>query len=422
MATLTRETPAHGALAPSGPRRLLGHDDARPLVVRHDAAWREWLIDEVERSGLRGRGGAGFPTARKLREVAARRGPRVVVANGTEGEPLSRKDQGLLIQRPHLVIDGVLAAAAAVRADRAILVVSRGADRAHAAAERAIAERDGGRVALSLAAAPARFVAGQETALVHWLDGGPATPTTAPPRPSQRGVGGRPTLVQNVETLAHLGLIARHGSDWFRGVGTDAEPGTILAGVHGAVARPGIQEIALGTTLGALVEAAGGATAPVAGLLVGGYFGSWIADPDPWSIPMSVEGLRRAGASLGTGMVAVLPEGACGLCETARVSRYLARESAGQCGPCVFGLRALADAAEALAGGRDAAAALREMTALPHEIEGRGACAHPDGAARLARSALRAFPHEVDLHLRGGCSSTGGPPVLPVPTHSDEWR
>ncbi len=228
--------------------------------------------------------------------------------------------------------------------------------------------------------------------------------------------------MQNVETLAHLGLIARHGSDWFRGVGTDAEPGTILAGVHGAVARPGIQEIALGTTLGALVEAAGGATAPVAGLLVGGYFGSWIADPDPWSIPMSVEGLRRAGASLGTGMVAVLPEGACGLCETARVSRYLARESAGQCGPCVFGLRALADAAEALAGGRDAAAALREMTALPHEIEGRGACAHPDGAARLARSALRAFPHEVDLHLRGGCSSTGGPPVLPVPTHSDEWR
>ncbi len=159
-----------------------------------------------------------------------------------------------------------------------------------------------------------------------------------------------------------------------------------------------------------------------AGLLVGGYFGSWLADPDPWSIPMSVEGLRRAGASLGAGSVVVLPEGACGLRETARVSRYLALESAGQCGPCVFGLSALADAAAALAGGRDAAAALRELTGLPQEIEGRGACAHPDGAARLTRSALRAFPYGVDLHLRGACSSRGAAPVLPIPAPSDQWR
>ncbi len=422
MATLSHEPPTTRAFVDGGLPRLLGRAHADPLVVRHDAAWRDWLIDEVERSGLRGRGGAGFPTALKLRDVAGRRGPRVVVANGTEGEPLSHKDAGLIVRSPGLVVDGALAAAAAVGAESAIVVVSRGAPRALAAAERAIAERGRGGIALSLAAAPERFVAGQETALVHWLNGGPATPTTAPPRPSARGVGGRPTLVQNVETLAHLALIARNGSEWFRQVGTDAEPGSILASVDGAVARPGVHEIALGTSIGALVERAGGTSAAVAGVLVGGYFGSWLSDPDPWSIPMSIEGLRRAGASLGAGSVVVLPQGACGLRETARVCRYLALESAGQCGPCLFGLRALAEAAEALAGGRSSAAALREMTALPDEIEGRGACAHPDGAARLARSALRAFPHEVELHRHGRCTADGRPPVLPVPAPSNEWR
>ena len=118
----------------------------------------------------------------------------------------------------------------------------------------------------------------------------------------------------------------------------------------------------------------------------------------------------------------VLPRAACGLVETARVARYLAGESAGQCGPCVFGLRALADASVALAGGRGAAEALREMQELPSEIERRGACAHPDGAARLVRSALAAFPDEVHLHLQGRCSAVDRAPVLPVPAPSGEWR
>lgn len=419
MATLTapRAAGERGTLP-----RLLGAAHSAPLEVRHDAAWREWLVDEVERSGLRGRGGAGFPTALKLRDVARRHGPRTVVANGTEGEPLSLKDEGLLARSPELVVDGALAAAAAVGAERAIVVVSRGAPRARAAIARAIAAREPGPVELVLEAAPARFVAGQETALVHWLNGGPAVPTASPPRPAERGVRGRPTLVQNVETLAQVALIARHGSEWFRRVGTDAEPGSVLVTLAGAVARPGVREVALGTPLAEVVDFAGGTTGPLAGVLAGGYFGTWIAHPDPLSVPVSAAGMRSAGASLGAGAVALLPRGACGLRETARVTEYLARESAGQCGPCVFGLRALADAARALAGGREAAAGLRDMRDLPDEIEGRGGCAHPDGAARLARSALRAFPDEVELHLSGRCSGDGHPPVLPVPASADGWR
>lgn len=139
-------------------------------------------------------------------------------------------------------------------------------------------------------------------------------------------------------------------------------------------------------------------------------------------VPVSAAGLRPVGGSVGAGTIVVLPRAACGLVETARVTRYLAGESAGQCGPCVFGLRALADASAALAGGRGAIDALREMRELPAEIEGRGACAHPDGAARLVRSALAAFPHEVELHLQGRCSATRGAPVLPVPTTSGDWR
>lgn len=439
----TTTTPRHpNASMPSrrtAPRRLLAAGDhAAGLPVDHaehvavfgempsapDRGRNDRLLAEVERSGLRGRGGGGFPTAVKLRAVASRRGRKVVVANGTEGEPASWKDKALMTHDPHLVVDGVLAAAEAVGAREAIVVVSRGArgarQRMAAAIERR--EREGQRIRLSLEAAPERFVMGEESALVHWLNGGPAMPTLTPPRPGERGVRGRPTLVQNVETLAHIALIARFGGDWFRQAGTDAEPGTVLVTVEGAVARPGVHEVELGTPLREVLARAGGAPHGIGGVLVGGYFGAWMRAPDPLAVPISDHGLRAAGASLGAGTIVVLPRDACGLVETARVARYLAGESAGQCGPCVLGLRALADAATALSGGRDARHALRDMTELPDEIERRGACAHPDGAARLARSALAAFPEEVALHLEGRCSAADHAPVLPVPATSTEWR
>jgi NADH:ubiquinone oxidoreductase subunit F (NADH-binding) len=408
------------SLAPQGLPRLLGSHRRGAAPVHAGRG----LIDEVERSGLRGRGGGGFPTSLKMAAVADRRGRAVVVANGTEGEPASHKDAVLLTRDPDLVIDGALDAAGAVGAREVIVAISRASRTALARTEDAARRRAAGArpIRLSVVGTPERFVAGEESALVHWLNGGPAMPTLTPPRPSERGVDGRPTLLQNVETMAHIGLIARHGADWFCRLGTDAEPGSMLVTVGGAVRAPGVHEIEIGTTIREVLALGGGPTDDVAGVLVGGYFGTWLQSDDPMDVPFSSAGLRPIGGSVGAGTIVVLPRAACGLVETARVARYLSGESAGQCGPCVFGLRALADASVALAGGRGAAEALREMQELPSEIERRGACAHPDGAARLVRSALAAFPDEVHLHLQGRCSAVDRAPVLPVPAPSGEWR
>ncbi len=380
------------------------------------------LIDEIERSGLTGRGGAGFPTAVKLRTVAAGKAP-VVVANGTEGEPASSKDAVLLTYNPHLVVDGVIAAMAAVGSGEAFVAVSRSARSALRALSAALAERGRDARGIELVSVPDRFVAGEESALVHWLNGGDAKPTFTPPRPFERGVHGRPTLVQNVETLANLGLVARRGADWFRERGTRAEPGTALVTVCGAVARRGVVEVELGTPLDRIVERCGGPTAPPRALLVGGYFGTWIDAERNLDVPLSDAGLRPLGAALGARTLAVLPRGTCGIAETARIARYLAGESAGQCGPCVFGLPAVADALESIAACvPDARRSLERLPRLAAQIARRGACGHPDGALRLVDSALRVFAPEIELHLGGRCPAGHREPLLPTASESTDWR
>ena len=220
----------------------------------------ERLIDEVDRSGLRGRGGAAFPVARKMRAVAERRGPHVVVANGTEGEPASAKDRLLLSEAPHLILDGAAVAARAVGAGTAILAFSEGddalTDRLVVAADERAAARLPGDPDFELFSVEHRFVTGNESALVNALSGGEAKPTFGP-KPFERGVNRRPTLVQNVETLAHLGLIARHGAAWFRETGTDGDPGSTLVTLSGAVSASGVYEIEHGAPLAELLQSAG---------------------------------------------------------------------------------------------------------------------------------------------------------------------
>ena len=383
------------------------------------AGRRRELIQAVADSGLTGRGGAGFPTGTKLRTVA-RAGRPVVVANGTEGEPASLKDKVLLARSPNLVLDGVLAAAAAVGADEAIVAVSREARASHAALVRALAERRDADL-VRIARTPDRFVAGEETALVHWLNGGDAKPTFTPPRPFERGVGGRPTLVQNVETLADVALIARYGPEWFRQVGTGDEPGSVLVTVGGAVRQPGVVEVALGTPLGEVLGRCGGPSAPVQAVLVGGYFGTWI--PPVLDLPLTKEALRPLGASLGARTIVVLPASSCGVVETARVAAYMAAQSAGQCGPCVFGLPAVARSLRAVARREPGAAeAFARLPRLRAQIERRGACAHPDGALALVSSSLGVFADEYRAHLAGRCTADEHAPVLPTPPTAGDWR
>jgi NADH:ubiquinone oxidoreductase subunit F (NADH-binding) len=306
------------------------------------------------------------------------------------------------------VIDGMLAAAAAVGATDAIVAVSRADAAGYARLEAALRERpDAAHV--QLRSAPEGFITGEESALVHWLNGGAAKPTITPPRPFERGVNGRPTLVQNVETLANVALVARRGAGWFRELGTDAEPGSVLVTLLGAVRTPGVGETELGTPIADVVARHGGLAEPVRALLVGGYFGTWLP-ASALRRPLSRAGL---GVSLGARTLVALPARSCGLVETARVVRYLAGESAEQCGPCLFGLDALAAAIESVAA-RDARAAHSHarLARLREQIAGRGACAHPDGTVRLLASALDTFSAEVDAHLNGACTATDTRSVL----------
>ena len=373
------------------------------------------FIDVVDASGLTGRGGAGFPAGRKMRSVAAGRGGKVVVANGCEGEPASSKDRLLLTRLPHLVLDGIVAAAMAVGAADAYLCVHDHETELMDWLDDAVAERTD-RVRVTVTGIPGRYVASEQSSIVQYLTGGPAKPTFAPPRPHERGVRGLPTMVSNVETLAHLALIARYGDRWFRSAGLPAAPGSMLVTVSGAVCRPGVYEIELGTSIGQVVASAGGPAERLQALLVGGYFGAWLPAGVAWQLPMTHAALKAAGGALGAGMVIALPVSSCLLAETARVVRYLAYEGAGQCGPCVFGLPALADAMTDLAyhGGRGRV--LGQLATLLPLVERRGACRHPDGVTQLIRSALRAAAEDARRHDQAGpCHGVVRGPLLPLP-------
>jgi NADH:ubiquinone oxidoreductase subunit F (NADH-binding) len=408
------------------PRLLAGvSDDGRPeSLSRHlhrhgtasDGARGEDLISVLEASGLTGRGGAAYPTGSKLRAVTAARRRPVVLVNGTEAEPTSGKDRALMRAAPHLVLDGAVLAAEALEAKEVVVAVGRRAALAQAALVASIADRARGgidaRVSIRVATVPDRFVAGEETALIRFLNGGPAKPTFTPPRPFERGIGGAPTLVLNVETLAHVALIARFGSAWFRQLGTRREPGSTLVTITGAVRRAGVHEIELGTPFTRLVDEAGGLTGRVSGFLVGGYFGTWVRAETALGLRLVGAELAPRGAALGAGAIVALPADTCAIGEVARVARYLASESAGQCGPCVHGLAAIAGGLDRIAAGNgDDRAQLARWVEV---VRGRGACKHPDGATRFVSSALDVFADEVRTHLRYGRCRARTAGVLPV--------
>ncbi len=293
------------------------------------------------------------------------------------------------------------------------------ARRTKATLERALEERRAAgleAVSTRIAALEGGYVASEETALVQQLNGGPAVPAFTPPRPFERGVRKRPTLIDNAETLAHVALIARHGSEWFRRLGTTADPGSMLVTLSGAVRRPGVYEIAAGTRFTQLAAAAGGLTEPVRALLLGGYFGSWVDGARADTLVLADEELHARGASLGAGVIVALPQSACGAAEAARVGHYLAGQSAGQCGPCVHGLAAISETLADLVDGNPEPQAWTRLERWLAQVPGRGACRFPDGATRFMSSALQVFAREFEEHARSGpCPACYRSATLPRP-------
>ncbi|ROO85644.1 NADH:ubiquinone oxidoreductase subunit F (NADH-binding) [Actinocorallia herbida] len=398
------------AVYPGAEPRLLGtagREDVQAYLARGGYAPLrdpEALLGAVERAGLRGRGGAAFPFARKVRAVRAGVAAPVLVANGEEGEPASVKDRWLMRHRPHLVLDGVRLAAALVGAQDVYLYVSDAASAESLAEALAAFPAEGwNEIAIRIHRVEPAYVAGEETAAVRSIEGGPALPQDKPPRPFESGVGGRPTLVSNVETLANLPAVQRLGADAYRALGTDDSPGTFLMTLSGT-SRDGLYEIPFGTglrdVLGWLGEDPGG----VRGALVGGYFAG-VMNERVLDLPLAYGAFAEAGSGLGCGGIAVIGDRGCPVAVAAAVMDYFARENAGQCGSCFNGTSAMAAVLDALRDHRAVAADLERLRHWATDLRGRGACGTLDGATNVAASLLREFPKQVDGHLDGACGT-----------------
>jgi len=394
---------------------------APPLPERGDRSWPDRFAAAVEASGLTGRGGAAFPSSAKLalaRTGATRRPGPTMVVNAMEGEPASGKDRALLSCVPHLVLDGAQLAAAAVGAPRIMVCVPNDRDDTARAVSVAIVERLGTALAavpMTVVRPPGRYVAGEESALASWLDGGPGAPRFRPRKDVALTIGRGTALVHNAETLAHMALVARYGPDAFRAAGMAGSPGTTLVTVTGGVEHPGVYEVGSGTGLGDILARA----RPVDGVqavLTGGFGGCWVS-PAALGTPFAPGPMRAAGGAVGAGVLVVLPRTACGVAETARVARYMAGESAGQCGPCVFGLPAVAEDLALLVEGRAGPGTTARLEGRLGAVDGRGACRHPDGVVRMVRSGLSVFAADVAAHASGRpCAHRARPSLLPSAT------
>jgi NADH-quinone oxidoreductase subunit F len=393
------------------------------LLTRPPDAEPEWLADYLAVSGyeawarapaitpdevlravrdadLRGRGGAGFPVWRKWELGRAAEGAQKhVVVNGGEHEPGSRKDRMLLAGYPHRVLEGAALCALATGASSIVLYLIEDMLDAIDAARRAVAEATaagylaGLRVEVALA--PTTYVAGEETAALEVIEGRRAWPRKKPPFPGQVGLYGQPTTVQNVETLAWVPGIVRHGPSFFR-------PGAMLCTLDDSFARPGIVEVPLGTTLRSLVDDVGGGTRggrPVKAILPA--LSSAFVPASALDTPMTHEALRAAGSNLGCGSFSIIEEGACIVERALQIAEFFKAEQCGQCPPCRMETATIAAVFQKVAAGEagDYTAQIEKITAF---ARGKGNCSLIEMAAAPALSALRLFPEDFGAHAKTG--------------------
>jgi NADH:ubiquinone oxidoreductase subunit F (NADH-binding) len=410
-----------GDLAVAAGPRLLRGVTAGPSLAEHRGLWAApvpvdaaELISRADRAGLRGRGGAGFPFGRKLAAAVSAGRKRLVVVNAAEGEPGSAKDSALMLTAPHLVLDGAELVATALDASTVTVVVPADRPAVAQALHAALAERPGG-IAHDVVVTGGAFVGGQARAVVELAEGRENLPVTAWLPEAVSGIRGRPTLLSNAETFAQVAALGALGVPAYRQAGLPQEPGTTLLTVAGDSPGGVVLEVPFGVELARVLAYCGfGPDGPV---ILGGYHGTWLPAGEVGRRTVSQADLATVGASIGAGVILPIAASACPVRVTASIVDYLAAHSARRCGPCRNGLPALASSLAELAGesggsadpaggsadpagGRVAAGRIGELLAL---VTGRGACAHPDGTARLVRSLFSAFPDEVSAHAHGRC-------------------
>ncbi len=354
------------------------------------------LAQRAEDAGLRGFGGAGFPTARKLRGSEDRRPPLVVV-NAAEGEQASAKDGVLLRHVPHLVLDGALAAADALGADQVTVRLAEDRPDLPGVVLAARSAR-GPQRQIRVSVGPTAFTTGEASAVVNGVLGRAPLPSRLgrPPRvPATLRHRARPALVLNAETCARLALVAR---------GLPSHSALLTVG--GGVATPGVVELASDRTVRDALAAAGGPRGPLGGLVFGGWHGRWTApSPAATGAELNRAGIEQAGGRWGAGVLVAVPASLCPVAVVGAVAATLAEGSAGQCGPCRSGLPQLA----ARLGDPNAPPEPAVIAEELRSLEGRGICAHPTASAQALRSALQWAQEDVDAHRAGRCTATGWP-------------
>ncbi|OGX05531.1 MAG: hypothetical protein A3K11_12250 [Nitrospirae bacterium RIFCSPLOWO2_12_FULL_63_8] len=367
------------------------------------------ILREVANSGLRGRGGAGFPTAAKW-SIAVETGvtPRYAVCNAGEDEPGSFKDRLLIEHRPHLVLEGLLLAARAIEASEAFLYINETYSECLNRMSKAVAEADRaghlGEIRISIHRAPTVYVAGEDSALIEVLEGKAPFPRQKPPYPAVIGLHGKPTVVNNAETLANVAPIVRNGAAWFRTHGTPDSPGTMIFCLGEEMNQPGAYELQFGTSLRYLYETAGGglkAGGKLRAMLPGGPSCAFLT-ADRLDTPLDPGSLKRAGSSLGCGVMHFYSEETCMVEETLRIAQFFARESCGQCPACRMETTVIAAMIERIAAGGAGAALFNQFRNVIDFNRGKGFCALINMPGPPVLSALRLFREDFEHHLRHG--------------------
>lgn len=392
-------------------------------------------IEVLRQSGLRGRGGGGFPTGRKWAGIASQSGTRrFVVCNGAEGEPGTFKDRALLRANPFQVVEGVIIAAFTVGAEEAFICVKASFEREREAVTCAVRELQEAGICtdckVTIVGGPDEYLFGEEKAMLEVIEGKPPLPRWLPPHehglfasapqlgweatPRTGGGGGsNPTLVNNVETLANVPRILARGADWFRSMGTSESPGTIVATVVGDVVAPDVGEVELGTPLGALIDAVGSGTR--SGRVIKAVF-SGVANPvvtaDHLDTPVSYEGLAEVGSGMGAAGFIVYDDTACMVDAAYRLSRFLYTESCGQCPPCKIGSGEITSHLERIETGAGTDDDIAAIGGWLERVADGNRCYLAVEEKVLVSSILRAFPDEFAEHIeRHACPRPGGRPM-----------
>jgi NADH-quinone oxidoreductase subunit F len=353
------------------------------------------ILDRLLASGLRGRGGGWFPAGRKWKAVRIEGGEPLVIANGAEGEPGSFKDRYVMVRRADDVVRGLVLASRTLGAREAVVFLKGSFDRPAAALAAALASAGLDGLNVTLHRGDDSYITGEETAVLEALEGRRAWPRPKPPLPAAAGLEGRPTLVQNVETLARVPAAVGDPEAFRRDEVT-------LVTLWGDVRRPGVYEVPLGTPLRHVIDAHGGGPTEDVGLVFPGGPAGPPLTAAQLDTPLDPDALRQAGSALGTAAILVVGASACPLAVAASVAGFFERENCGQCPPCAVGTASLARILRGVEGGAARPRDLRDLADVAGFMSGHGYCAHGRTAAAVATGLVGRLAEAVEAHVTSG--------------------